>query len=733
MLPKKLLLTLLLLILSIDLAWCGDWPDWRGPLRDGISTEKGLPARWSHSGENLAWKAPYGGRSTPVVMGNHLYLQNTAERGASEQERVLCLDTDTGKLVWEYRFNVYHSDVPVHRVGWASPAVDPATGNIFVFGVNGTLLSLTPQGKQLWERSMVEDFGIITTHGGRTSSPIVDGDLVIVSAVTFGWGAQAAGAHRYFAFDKRTGQTIWVSAPEGRPTDTVYPAGIITVVNGTRLLISGGSDGAVHALKPQTGEPVWKFDMSKRGINNGVVLKGTTAIVSHSEENLDTSEMGMIAAIDASGKGPLGKDKVLWRVNGLLLGFPSPVLDGDRLYNVDNGATLVAFDFNTGRELWKKTLGTVQKASPVLADGKLYVGTESGKFYILKPGADGCEVLSEVALGKPDAHEEVLASAAISRGRVYFVTTEPGGFGGALYAIGKKSSTAGTTPAPPADEPGSGPPAAMLVTPTELVLKPGESMRFHARLYDAQGRFLREEKAAWSLDQLKGKIGEDAQFTAEGGPQAGLVKAAVGSLTAAARLRVIPPPPYSEDFESLKPGPQMPSFWINATNKYEVRELEGNKVLVKLNVQRPFHYRARTFFGASDWSNYTVQADVRSSTRRRQMGDVGVVAQRNELVLFGNHQRMELQSWQPEEQHKVKASFEWKPDTWYRMKLEVQNLADGRTRARGKVWPAADPEPSAWAVERVDPHPNHQGSPGIYGDAGGSEVFFDNLKVTPNP
>ncbi len=726
---KIFLLLLSLTCLSLAL-FADDWPEWRGPARDGISAEKGLPTQWSLAGQNLAWKAPYGGRSTPVVMGNHLYLQNTFGKGATEQERVLCLDTRTGKLLWEYRFNVYHSDVPVHRVGWASPAVDPATGNVFVFGVNGTLLALSPQGKLLWERTMVEDFGIITTHGGRTVSPMVDGDLVHVSAVTFGWGSQAAGAHRFFAFDKKTGQTIYVSAPEGRPTDTVYPAGIITAVNGTRQLIEGGSDGAVHALKPQTGEPVWKFEMSKRGINNGVLLKGTTAIVSHSEENLDTSEMGMIAAIDVSGTGPRTKQHVRWRVNGFLGGFPSPVLDGDRIYQVDNGATLLAFDFNTGRELWRKSLGTVQKASPVLADGKLYVGTESGKFYILKPGPGGCEVLSQVVLGKPDAPpEQVLASVAIAHGRVYMLSTET------LYAIGSKSPTPSrTSAASPADEPGSGPAATLLVTPTELVLKPGGSARFHARLYDAHGRFLREDKADWSLEQLQGKIGDDGQFTTAGtGPQAGLVKATVGSLSAAARLRVIPPPPYSENFDSLAPGPRMPAFWINATNKYEIRDVEGNKVLVKLNVQRPFHYRARTFIGASDWSNYTVQADVRSATRRRQMGDVGVTAQRYELVLFGNHQRMELQSWQPEEEHKVKAAFEWKPDTWYRIKLEVQNLPDGRTRVRGKIWPAPQSEPSAWAVERIDTHPNRQGSPGIYGDAGQAEVFFDNLKVTPNP
>src|SRR5262245_31369728 len=84
-----------------------DWAEWPGPARDGISSEKGLPTSWSPAGQNLAWKAPYGGRSAPIVMNGRLYLQNTAEKGASEQERIMCFDADTGKLLWEHRFNVY--------------------------------------------------------------------------------------------------------------------------------------------------------------------------------------------------------------------------------------------------------------------------------------------------------------------------------------------------------------------------------------------------------------------------------------------------------------------------------------------------------------------------------------------------------------------------------------------------------------------------------------------------
>src|ERR1044071_3925362 len=519
----SIFLNLCLALLSFVVT--SDWAESRGPSRDGISTEKNLPVKWSPNGENLLWKAPYGGRSGPIDMGDRIYLQNIAGAGETEQERIMCFNADTGKLLWEHRFNVYLSDVPPHRVGWASPVGDPATGNVYVFGVGGSLLGLNRDGKVLWERSLAEDFGLLTTHGGRTVSPIIDGDLVIVSAVTFQWGQHGRGAHRFMAFDKKTGETIWVSAPGGRPYDTTSAPPIIVNVNGTRLLIQGASDGVVHAIKPQTGEPVWKIEISKRGLNTGVVVKGTTAILTHSEENLDSSEMVMMLAVDATAKGEIKKDQIKWATYGWQGGFSSPVIDGDRMYQIDNGANLAAFDLNTGKQLWLKNLGTIQKASPVFADGKLYVGTENGKFFILKPSATGCEILDEKQLGTEAVPDKVIGSAAVANGRVYFATEST------LYAVGKKgnhASSHSTGSVAAAGTPvSSNPPTWVQVVPTELMLKPGDKVNFRVRLFDAQGNFIREEPAAtWSLEQLKGTV-ENGHFTAgnESVAQAGLVKA----------------------------------------------------------------------------------------------------------------------------------------------------------------------------------------------------------------
>ena len=720
------------LTLAASIGFSADWLDYRGPNRDGKTSEKNLPVKWGGPAASV-WKAPFGGRSTPVIHNGRVYVLNPTHKHEDTknrpflQERLMSLDAATGKVIWEYRYNLYHSDVPAHRIAWSSPSVDAETGNIYVFGAGGTLLAVSREGKKLWERSLVEDFGVVTTHGGRTTSPVVEADKVIVSAITTSWGDHARAGHRFMAFDKKTGETIYVSAPGGRPFDTTYSPPIVADSASGRLLIAGGGDGTVHAVKVNTGEPVWRFYMSKRGVNSGVIVAGASVIVSHSEENLDTSEMGLLAAVDINSKGEVKKEQLRWALPGVQMGFSSPVLDGDMLMQLDNGSNVFAYDVNTGKQLWKKNLGTIQKASPVIGDGKMYVGNENGKFYILKTGKEGAEVLDMVELpGTKDGPEEITASPAVSDGRVYVVSKE------AIYCFGRKGPSTRTAPyKAPLVKASTAEPAWVMVSPTDLALKPGETVQLHARLFDAQANFIREEKAAaWTLAGLKGAISPDGQFTAAPGEaQAGTVKAAVGALSGASRVRVLPGLPLAENFEAMPAGAP-PKHWINTTTKYEVRAVDGRKYLAKM-ADNAATKRARSFFGQTTEHDYTIAGDVMAVERRRQMGDAGIVGQRYQLVLFGNAQRLELQPWQPETERTVTHDFAWKKDTWYRLKLRVENMPDGKVKAQGKAWAVGEPEPAGWLVERVDPIGNRQGAPGIYADAP-FEVFFDNLEVTSN-
>jgi hypothetical protein len=273
--------------------------------------------------------------------------------------------------------------------------------------------------------------------------------------------------------------------------------------------------------------------------------------------------------------------------------------------------------------------------------------------------------------------------------------------------------------------------AHVQVVPAELVMKPGEARTFKVRLFDDHGRFIREESGAqWALDGLKGSAANN-RFTAaaDAGPHGGQLKAAVGGVTGVSRIRVTPSMPFSEDFSDI-PVDKAPSYWLNTDGKYVVREAEGNKFLVKKSDLGIFK-RTRSLFGPVDAADCTIEGDVRAIERRRQMGDAGVVAQRYELVLFGNLQRIELRSWQIEPKRTFSKKFEWKADTWYRLKLRVDNLPDGKTRARGKAWPVGQPEPSDWLIEWTDPVGNRHGSAGVFAD-NANELFFDNIKVTSN-
>ncbi len=710
----------------------GDWPELRGPNRDGISRETGLISSWKLNGENFLWRVPGGGRSTPVVMGDRVYVQNPVGRGASLQERVMALDASTGKVIWEYKVNVFQSDVPAHRIAWASPAVDPETGNIYILTGGAEAIALSPDGKRLWSRSFGEEYAAFTTHGGRTMSPVVDGDLVIVSAAVSNWGSAAARGHRLIALDKRNGDVIYVSNPGGRPYDTAYAPFSIANINGLRLLIAPLGDGGVHAIKVQTGEKVWSYVATKRAINTGVAVSGSTVFVSHGDENTEGVELGLLAAIDGSQTGDI--KAVKWADKGTEFSYSSPIVDGQRLYQLDNGSTLKSYDTQSGKLLWDMALGSAQKASPVLADGKIYVGTDGGTFFIIRPQADKGEVLSRVELpnstnsccGSEGTPEQVLGNAAISRGRIFFMSSD------AIYAIGAKQATSPTGFATEdVTVTGSGAPAHLQVSPTELQLEPGQTVKLRARSFDASGRFLKEEKATWSLEGLEGTV-TDGAVTIANKPiqQAGLIKATVGSLTGEARARVAHPLPWTENFDSYADG-AIPPGWANTVpGRLVVATLDGQKVLQKEPLNTIFQ-RGRTFIGPTNWSDYTFEADVRAPQRRRQMADVGITAQRYSLVLYGTAQQLKLEPWEPETVRTVTVPFAWKPDTWYRLKIRVENLPNGQVRARGKAWAATDSEPADWMIDKTDPIGNREGAPGLFINAPFG-AYLDNFSLSKN-
>ena len=158
-----------------------EWPAWRGTGQRGFSPEKNLPAKWSKDGENLPWTMPVGARAAPVAWDGRIYVLHLTGEGETWQEEVVCMDAESGKVLWRYAFNIFLTDIPSTRVGWSNPCIDPETGNVIVHGVQGVFVCIDKEGKQVWRHSLTEEFGRISGYGGRTHTPMVDEGRVIIS------------------------------------------------------------------------------------------------------------------------------------------------------------------------------------------------------------------------------------------------------------------------------------------------------------------------------------------------------------------------------------------------------------------------------------------------------------------------------------------------------------------------------------------------------------------------
>ena len=728
---RKIVLLVLLATASLP---ASDWAFWRGVNQDGVSADTGLPSSWSPEGENLVWKADVGTRATPVVSHGQVCVIRLAEPETPSkwQEQVVCLDEKTGKINWQDRDNVFQTDIPHHRVGWASLVADPATGALFSHSISGVITGFSKDGKILWRRSLDEEIGRFSGFGGRTTTPILDGDLVVVCFLTAGFGPNFIPRHRFYALDKNTGETVWISTPGGAPYDTTYSTPIVSVINGERLLIAGNGDGGVHAIKMGTGEKVWGFPLSKRGLNSAVVEADGVVFASHSEENVDGStSMGRVVAYDAK-QITEGKPALKWQVDGFQAGYASPVIHDGILYHVDNSTNMVAFDVTNGEELWREKLGIAQRASPVIGDGKLYVSDVDGQFHIYKlNGRKAPERLDLDEFKNADGSAtQINGSPAIANGRVYLPTTN------ALYAIGTAAGKGVTVKPmlPPVEKAPAGAKAAHLqVVPAEVALNPGAKQPFVARTFDDKGRLIGETAAEWSAQGLKGSIGAGGELalSADNAAQGGVVTAKAAGLEAKSQVRVMPDVPYEDDFNSydLK---GFPAGFPAIRGRFEVADKDGEKVLYKDSTNLRSQ-KTRVYFGDPDAAAYTIQIDVLGAEKARRMPDVGLISHRYTLDMQGNKQKLMLYTWTSEvDRFSKTVPIKFDPNIWYTMKLRVEPSSAGKaSKVMGKVWKRGEPEPDAWTIEAVDEVGHAKGSPGFYAYAL-ADMYFDNLKVTPN-
>lgn len=748
------------------------WTNWRGPYQNGTSDETDLVESWTPGGENHLWTYEIAGRGSVVVAETgedltlfdsnrlpkdggkitQLYGLGYRGEGPDLQEILFCLSPDTGELVWEHGFNDFMSDTVYDRYSIGAPVVDRETGNIYAQTTAGILVCVAPHGKKLWEVSLMERFGRLTFPNGRTGAPVIEGDLVIVNVITSYWGADGPARNRFYAFDKKNGELVWSCTPGIGPKDSSFATPVLAWKNGRRVFYCGTGCGNVVCIDARTGESLWRFWLSTGGINSSVLLYGNKLIAIHGMENVDSSETGRMVAIDINaepkpseeGAPLLGPEAEIWR-NKLCMFTSSPTLVGNRIYQVDQTGNLSCIDGDTGKILWQEKLGGSQlHASPLYADGKLYIPMEDGSFYILRPSDQGAEILAKVQL-----EGNALGSPTVWNGKIYVHTTKK------LYCFGDKERTSPPPAWPEKEtEPKPGAPVALQVVPSDVLLEPGKSADFRVFGIDANGARTGKlgipnwesfipptAKVKATMDGAFNEKGELVAHT-DAKPSAGAFKATLDGLSGVIRGRVQPSLPYSLDFESfetnvphpIETGVQFaypPLPWIGARFKWEIRELEGNKVFAK-TLDNVLFQRAITFIGDPEASNYTAQVDVMTDGNRRMRSNGGIINQRYIISLVGNAQLLEVSS--NYDRINVSVPFKWEPKKWYRLKTRVDLAEDGSGVVRAKAWPREDSEPLSWTIEVPHKSAHAKGAPGLYGFSPQSKfsVYLDNVVITPN-
>ena len=385
-----------------------DWPEFRGPTGQGISTERGLPAEWSES-KNVLWKVPVPGTgwSSPVIGDGKIWITAAVEnKGVSL--RLLSFDLDTGRALTDTE--VFHlgrgGDInPKNSRASPTPILDG--DRVYVhFGADGTA-ALTTSGAVAWKAK----FPYESQHGNG-GSPVLYRDLLIFSC---------DGADNAFvvALDKTTGKVRWKTWRR-QPYDQAYSTPLVIRVGDRDEVVSVGAFRAV-AYDPMTGTELWRvsYDDGFSNVPRPVYGHGLVYITTGFQQP-------SLLAVRADGSGDVTKTHVAWRLTRSAPLTPSPLLVGDELYVVSDGGIVSCVNALTGAIHWQQRLATSVSASPLFADGRIYVTGEDGRTAVFAPGT------TFQPIGANQIDGATLASMAVASGS-FIVRSDRH-----LYRIGAK-------------------------------------------------------------------------------------------------------------------------------------------------------------------------------------------------------------------------------------------------------------------------------------------------------
>jgi outer membrane protein assembly factor BamB len=415
----RILVFSMLLFASLGpVAQAEDWPRFRGPSGQGISTETGLPVHWSAT-SNVVWKAeiPGEGWSSPIIFGNRVFLTTATDNGVSC--RVLCIDRKDGSILWNKEV---FQQVPKRKErmnSYATPT--PVTDGQSVFAVfgDGSIASLSNTGGVLWTN---RDFKFYSQHG-LGASPILDEDLLIMpydgssegEDKKVGW--QKPWDQSYIvAVDKRTGQLRW-KAKRGQSRIAHVTPNILKE-NGNAQLISGAGD-VVQGFDLKTGDRIWSVYSQGEGVVPSIVL-GDGLIFTGSG-----FEKSTIRAVRTGGKGDVTKTHIAWETTKGVPTRPSFVYVKPYLFSITDGGVAMCLKAETGEMVWQERVGGNHSASPIFADGKIYFLSEEGESAIIEAQPE-FKVVARNSIG-----ERCQASCAVSQKQLFIRSDKN------LYCIGR--------------------------------------------------------------------------------------------------------------------------------------------------------------------------------------------------------------------------------------------------------------------------------------------------------
>ena len=414
-----------LILTACSPATQANWPQWRGPDHNGFSRTTGLPTTWSET-EHVVWKTklPSWGAGTPAIWEGHVFATSPEAGDRTEggdRLLLLCFDRKDGRLRWERQLDAGNALWRKHNE--ASPS--PVTDGEHVWAVSGTgmVKAFDFAGRELWQRHLQKEYGEFGINWGYGSSPLYHDGKIIIEVLQ---GTATADPSYLVAFDALTGQERWrrerASDARGESLDAYSTPVPLAVKGGHHIVVSGGDYVTGH--DPDTGAELWRvggLNPQKRG-NYRIV--GTPAVMG--DMLYVPSRRRPLLALRAGGDPFQTRLVWKWEGNGAP-DVPSPVSDGRYLYMVDDRGRVTCVDAIRGELVWgpERTGQGNVSASPVLADGKLYVVNEDAVTTVLAAGPE-FEVLATNVLDGG----YTLSSPAIS-GRQIILRTETH-----LYCIG---------------------------------------------------------------------------------------------------------------------------------------------------------------------------------------------------------------------------------------------------------------------------------------------------------